>query len=66
MPIVRVELLPGRTQDQKSQYALEITRLTVDILKCPPDSINVIFIEIQPSDWAHAGQFYATPVDSHR
>lgn len=66
MPIVRVELLPGRTQDQKAQYAVEVTRLTAEILKCTPEAIDVIFTEIQPHDWAHAGQLYARPIDTQR
>ncbi|MOA68340.1 2-hydroxymuconate tautomerase [compost metagenome] len=64
MPIVRVELLPGRTQAQKASYVRELTRITAEILECPPESIDVIFTEIQPHDWAHAGQFYNPRVES--
>lgn len=58
MPIIRIELYPGRTHKQKAQYAEEVTRLTSEVLKCPEESIDVIFIEIPTTDWAHAGQFY--------
>ena len=61
MPTLRVELFPGRTPEQKQQYMEQVTRLTSDVLKCPLESIDVIFIEIEPSDWAHAGKFYAQP-----
>ncbi|MGU7775729.1 4-oxalocrotonate tautomerase [Burkholderia sp. MR1-5-21] len=61
MPIVRVELSPGRTQEQKAKYVEEVTRLTSEVLNCPVESIDVMFIEIPGTNWAHAGKFYAAP-----
>ncbi len=61
MPIVRVELCPGRSQEQKARYVEEITRLTSETLNCPIETIDVIFSEIPAQDWAHAGRFYASP-----
>jgi 4-oxalocrotonate tautomerase len=61
MPIVRIELSPGRTHEQKARYVDEVTRLTVEVLKCPVESVDVMFVEISPTDWAHAGTFYAKP-----
>ncbi|WP_338639644.1 4-oxalocrotonate tautomerase [Burkholderia pyrrocinia] len=61
MPIVRVELSPGRSYEQKTKYVEEVTNLTSDILKCPVESIDVMFVEIHATDWAHAGKFYAQP-----
>ncbi|CAM3654031.1 4-oxalocrotonate tautomerase [Bordetella pertussis] len=61
MPTVRVELSPGRSAEQKTRYMQEVTRLTVEILKCPVESVDVIFIEIPPTEWAHGGKFYAQP-----
>ncbi|HDR9161617.1 TPA: 4-oxalocrotonate tautomerase [Burkholderia vietnamiensis] len=61
MPIVRVELSPGRSHEQKAQYVEEVTKLTSEVLKCPIESIDVIFVEIPATDGAHAGKFYAQP-----
>lgn len=66
MPIVRVEMLPGRTQAQKVEYAKEVTRLTVEILGCSAEAVDVIFNEIHGQDWAHAGVLYATPAENQR
>ncbi|MGK9066576.1 tautomerase family protein [Stutzerimonas chloritidismutans] len=55
MPIVRVELLPGRSPEQKAQYAKRVTELAVDILGCPLEAVDVLFIEVQGHDWARAG-----------
>ncbi|TRN92099.1 4-oxalocrotonate tautomerase [Pseudomonas syringae] len=62
MPIVRVELNAGRTQEQKAQYVEQITSLTAEILECPLESVDVIFTEVSPNNWAHAGRFFSTPV----
>jgi 4-oxalocrotonate tautomerase len=61
MPIVRVELSPGRSHEQKTKYVEEVTKLTSEVLKCPVESIDVMFVEIPATDWAHAGKFYAQP-----
>ena len=63
MPIIRVELLPGRTQEQKTLYATEATRLTAEILKCPVESVDVIFTEIEPRDWAREGRMHSPASD---
>lgn len=61
MPIVRIELSPGRTREQKAKYVEEVTRLTSEVLKCSVETIDVMFVEIPPTEWAHAGRFYAQP-----
>lgn len=61
MPIVRVELCPGRTHEQKARYVEQVTRVTAEVLNCSPESVDVIFTEIPAHDWAHAGRFYSTP-----
>jgi 4-oxalocrotonate tautomerase len=63
MPIVRVELCPGRTQEQKTHYVNEVTRLTAEILNCTPESIDVIFTKIPANDWARAGRSFSTPAE---
>ncbi|WP_093415537.1 MULTISPECIES: 4-oxalocrotonate tautomerase [unclassified Pseudomonas] len=63
MPIVRVEMLPGRTQAQKAEYAREVTRLTVEILGCTAEAVDVIFSEIDRQDWARAGELYSAPAE---
>lgn len=58
MPTVRVELSPGRTHEQKAQYVEQVTRLTSEVLNCPVDSVDVMFVEIAPYEWARAGKFF--------
>lgn len=59
MPSVRVELSPGRTREQKAQFVQQVTKLASEVLKCPAGSVEVVFVEIPPYDWARGGEFLA-------
>lgn len=55
MPIVRVELLAGRSQEQKNELAAALTRETARIAQCPLEHIQVIISEYGRSEWAVGG-----------
>lgn len=55
MPIIRIEMLPGRTLDQKRELAEAVTRETARIAKCPKESVQVLISEIERDSWATAG-----------
>ncbi len=59
MPILRLEMHPGRTSDQKRAFVREVTRVTVDTLGCPPESVDVVINEVARDDWAKAGKLIA-------
>lgn len=61
MPIVRIELFPGRSHEIKMEIATAITQALEDKAGIKPDATTVIFSEIAPSDWVVAGKPYATP-----
>lgn len=54
MPHVVVKLVPGRSEEQKSRLAEEITRAVMSTLDCREDAISVAFEEVQRQDWAEA------------
>lgn len=56
MPVLRLEMQPGRTQEQKRDFAREATRVAVETLKCKPESVDVVIVEIPRTHWAKAGQ----------
>jgi 4-oxalocrotonate tautomerase len=56
MPILRLEMHPGRTSEQKSEFVREVTRVTVEILKCPPESVDVVIQEVPREHWGKAGK----------
>lgn len=58
MPIIRIELLPGRSPEQKQSFMEQVTQIACETLNCPVETVDVIFTDVSASDWAHAGRFY--------
>jgi len=56
MPIVRVEMWPGRTVAQKRELARVITEAVVSIAQTTADATIVIFEDVAREDWAQAGK----------
>ena len=61
MPIIRVELLEGRTVEQKREFAEVVTREGARILCCTPEAINIVFAPVAREDWAVAGKLTSDP-----
>lgn len=61
MPIVRVEMLAGRSAELKQRLAAEMTTLVARLCQSDPAHIYVIFNDVQHQDWAVAGQVFARP-----
>lgn len=59
MPILHLEMHPGRTLDQKRAFVREVTRVVVETLICPPESVDVVISEVAREDWAKAGKLIA-------
>ena len=59
MPILRLEMHPGRTPEQKRDFVREATRVAVEILKCPPESVDILIQEIPRDQWAKSGKLLA-------
>ncbi len=56
MPIVRVEMWPGRTVAQKKELARVITDAMVNIAHTTPDATIVIFEDVPKENWAQSGK----------
>lgn len=55
MPIVRVEMWPGRTQEQKSELAKAITEAVVRIANTTSEATFVVFTDVEKENWAQGG-----------
>jgi 4-oxalocrotonate tautomerase len=55
MPIVRVEMWPGRTHSQKAELAKVITEAMVTIGHTTPEATFVIFEDVPKENWARSG-----------
>jgi 4-oxalocrotonate tautomerase len=51
MPMVRIELYAGRKPEQKTACAREIVKAMQQHLNAKPESIQVVFVDVQPADW---------------
>ena len=51
MPLITVSMYPGRTQEQKDEYAKAITKAAVDILKTKENHVIVVFEDNPKENW---------------
>ena len=61
MPTYHVELLEGRTQEQKKKLVDEVTRVTVETLGCSPEAVDIIITDVKRDNWATGGKFWSEP-----
>lgn len=59
MPTINVQLLEGRTIEQKRAFAKAVTEVTCETLQCKPESVNVIILDVKREDWATAGKLWS-------
>jgi 4-oxalocrotonate tautomerase len=55
MPIVRIEMWKGRSQQQKSDLARTITEAMVSIGQTTPEATIIVFDDIEKENWAQGG-----------
>jgi len=55
MPTIRVEMLTGRSAEQKKAMADGLTQVMVQQGGAAPASVHVVFTEIEAADWFVAG-----------
>ena len=55
MPIVRIEMWPGRSHAQKAELAKAITDAMVSITNTTPESTIIVFEDVPKENWAQRG-----------
>ena len=61
MPIIHVEILPGRSGAVKQALAESLTRAVVDTLQVSPEKVRVLLQEIEREHWFVGGQSLDAP-----
>ena len=61
MPVIKVEMFKGRSADQKRAFAKAITEAFVETCGGTPQSVTVIYSDVEKSDWAVAGRLASDP-----
>ena len=58
MPYVLVEMLEGRTVEQKRELVKRITEAVVDVVKVEPKEVEIRILNVKREDWAKGGQLF--------
>ena len=61
MPIVRIELLQGRSPAMKGDLISRVTAAVVDALSVDREQVRVLLYELPPEHWAVGGQTKEPP-----
>ena len=56
MPILQIEILKGRTIEQKKEMAKRVTDAVSETLNCPKEAVSIIIREMETENFAKAGQ----------
>ncbi len=59
MPTIRIELLEGRTPEQKQSLVSAVTQAVVSSLGSKPESVDVLLFDIPRAHWATGGVLWS-------
>lgn len=63
MPTIRVELLEGRSDEQKQSFARAVSEAAVRELHSEPRHVDVVFFEVAKKNWSTGGVFFSEVTD---
>ncbi len=55
MPIIQVEMLKGRTVEQKRAMVEKVTEAVAETANCPRDAVKIIIREMEYENFAQGG-----------
>lgn len=56
MPIVQIDMLDGRSLEQKRELVKKVTEAIVETANCPAEAVTIIIRDTQPQNLAKAGK----------
>ena len=59
MPTYHVEMMEGRTVEQKRKLVEEITRVSVEVLGSAPESVDIIITDVKRENCATGGKLWS-------
>jgi 4-oxalocrotonate tautomerase len=59
MPTLRVELMEGRTVEQKKALVTALTKAVVETLGTKPEAVDILLYDIRRHDWATGGELWS-------
>ncbi|GAF64362.1 2-hydroxymuconate tautomerase [Alkalihalobacillus trypoxylicola] len=56
MPIITVQMLEGRSDEQKKELVEKVTKAVSESVDAPPEKISIIIEEMKKTNYAVAGK----------
>lgn len=55
MPILQIELIKGRSLEQKRAMIEKVTEAVCETVNCPKEAVSIIIREMEKENYAHGG-----------
>ena len=55
MPILQIEILKGRTVEQKRNMVKKVTDAVIETLNCPKEAVRIILREMKEENFSKPG-----------
>ena len=59
MPTYHIEMIEGRTAEQKKKLVEEITRVSVEVLGGTPEMVDILITDVKRENWATGGRLWS-------
>ena len=59
MPTYHIEVIEGRTVEQKKKLVEEITRVSVEVLGGTPEMVDILITDVKRENWATGGRLWS-------
>ncbi|WP_342721878.1 4-oxalocrotonate tautomerase [Acidovorax sp. FHTAMBA] len=59
MPTYHIEMIEGRTVEQKKKLVEEITRVSVEVLGGTPEMVDILITDVKRENWATGGRLWS-------
>ncbi|MDE2647345.1 MAG: 2-hydroxymuconate tautomerase family protein [Paracoccaceae bacterium] len=63
MPLIRVEMFAGRTDEQKKILVKELTDSFIKSCGGNREAVDVIITDIEQKNWGKAGELYSNKIN---
>jgi 4-oxalocrotonate tautomerase len=61
MPVVQIYMYSGRSKEQKKELAKRISRDFEEVVGVKPESLNILFHDMDKENWAIRGTLASEP-----
>jgi 4-oxalocrotonate tautomerase len=56
MPLISISMYPGRSKEQKAEFAAAITEAAIKILKTKKEHVIIVYTENPKENWFMSGE----------